>query len=186
MSLLRNNNIQLRLLEPEDLDLLYTWENDSSLWTSGNTVSPYSRYTLKEYIAQSHLNIYEVRQLRLMVELRMSGKGAGLVDIYDFDPHNRKAAVGILVDSQYQRKGIATEALNLLADYAFSFLKLHQLYAYIPVSNEPSKSLFLRCGFIISGILSDWISIDKRFSDVLFVQRINCKNIHGKLFEPTE
>jgi diamine N-acetyltransferase len=173
MTLLRNNNIHLRLLEPEDLDLLYAWENDSSLWISGNTVSPYSRYTLKEYIAQSHLNIYEARQLRLMIELRVSGKGVGLVDIYEFDPHNRKAAVGILVDSQYQGKGIATEALNLLADYAFSFLKLHQLYAYIPVGNKASKALFLRCGFIVSGILADWISIDKGYSDVLFVQRIN-------------
>jgi diamine N-acetyltransferase len=173
MTLLRNDNIHLRLLEPEDLDLLYTWENDSSLWALGSTVSPYSRYTLKEYIVQSHLNIYEARQLRLMTELRASQQGVGLADLYDFDPHNRKAAVGVLVDSQHQRKGIATQALNLLAEYAFSFLKLHQLYAYIPVKNEASKALFRRCGFVVSGTLSDWISIDKGFSDVLFVQRIN-------------
>ncbi|MDR1557224.1 MAG: GNAT family N-acetyltransferase [Tannerellaceae bacterium] len=173
MTLLRNDNLRLRLLEPEDLDLLYAWENDSSLWTSGSTVSPYSRYTLKEYLAESHLNIYEVRQLRLMIELLAPGTAAGLADLYDFDPHNRKAAVGILLDPRHQGKGIATQALNLLADYAFSFLKLHQLYAYIPVGNKPSEALFRRCGFSISGTLSDWISIDKGFSDVLFVQRIN-------------
>lgn len=173
MTLLRNENIRLRLLEPEDLDLLYTWENDSSLWTSGSTVSPYSRYTLKEYIMQSHLNIYEARQLRLLAELRAPRRGVGLADLYDFDPHNRKAAVGILVDSRHQGKGIATQALNLLADYAFSFLKLHQLYAFIPVNNEASKALFLHCGFAVSGTLSDWISTDEGFSDVLFVQRIN-------------
>jgi diamine N-acetyltransferase len=173
MTLLKNDNIRLRPLEPEDLDLLYTWENDSTLWIHGSTISPYSRYTLKEYIAQSHLNIYEARQLRLMIELTWSGESVGLIDLYDFDPHNRKAAVGILIHTAHQRKGIAGEALELLANYAFSFLKLHQLYAYIPANNEPSKALFHRLGFAVSGILTDWVSIDTGFSDVLFVQRIH-------------
>jgi diamine N-acetyltransferase len=63
--------------------------------------------------------------------------------------------------------------LTMLTDYAFSFLKLHQLYAYIPINNKATKSLFLRCGFVVSGILTDWTSIDSGFTDVLFVQRIN-------------
>jgi diamine N-acetyltransferase len=173
MKLLKNDNIRLRPLEPEDLDLLYAWENDSSLWRAGSTVSPYSRYTLREYIAQSHLDIYESRQLRLMIEPLPTGRGAGLADLYDFDPHNRKAAVGILVDAAHQGKGIAGEALELLAQYAFSFLKLHQLYASIPVANAPSRALFRRCGFTPSGTLTDWVSDDSGFTDVLFVQRIN-------------
>ncbi|MDR1646241.1 MAG: GNAT family N-acetyltransferase [Tannerellaceae bacterium] len=174
MTLLSNNNIRLRPLEPEDLDLLYEWENDSSLWTSGSTVSPYSRYTLKKYIAQSHLDIYEIRQLRLMIELiDAPAKGAGLIDLYDFDPHNSKAAIGILVGADHQGKGIAGQALALLVDYAFSFLKLHQLYAYIPVTNKASNNLFRRCGFIPSGTLTDWVSTSEGFTNVLFVQRIN-------------
>jgi diamine N-acetyltransferase len=78
-----------------------------------------------------------------------------------------------LIDSRYQGKGIATEALSLLIDYAFSFLKLHQLYAYIPINNKTTKSLFLRCGFVVSGILADWTSTGSGFTDVLLVQRIN-------------
>jgi diamine N-acetyltransferase len=168
-----NHHIRLRALEPEDIDLLYAWENDTSLWAWGCTVSPYSRYTLKEYIAHSHQNIYEAKQLRLMVEEIESSTGVGVIDLYDFDPHNRKAAVGILTDASCRRKGIATQALNLLTDYAFSFLKLHQLYAYIPAGNEPSQRLFSRCGFSIAGILRDWITTEQGFSDVLFAQQIN-------------
>ncbi|GHT34068.1 N-acetyltransferase [Bacteroidia bacterium] len=171
--MLTNEKIRLRALEPEDLDLLYAWENDTNLWRMGNTLSPYSRYVLKEYIAQSHLNIYELKQLRLMIEQRESGKGIGVVDIYDFDSHNRKAGVGIMLDTEHQGSGLATEALYLLIDYAFSFLKLHQLYAYVSVSNEPSKALFQRCGFSISGKLTDWISTEDGFADVLVIQRMN-------------
>lgn len=173
MALLKNDKILLRALEPEDLDSLYKWENDSSIWSSGNTMSPYSRYVLKEYISQSHLNIYDQKQLRLMVELRETAKAIGIVDIYDFDSHNRKAGVGILLDLEYQRNGIATEAIQLLTDYAFSFLKIHQLYAYIAITNEPSKALFLRCGFTVSGTLCDWISTENGFTDVLVLQRFS-------------
>jgi diamine N-acetyltransferase len=173
MTLLTNDTIKLRALEPEDLDRLYAWENDASLWMSGTTLSPYSRYVLREYISQSHLNIYELRQLRLMIEQISSGACVGMVDLYDFDPHNRKAGVGILLDPQYQHRGIATQALNLLIDYAFSFLKLHQIYAYIPRENKPSQSLFQRCDFMPTGILTDWISTEKGYAEVLIVQRIN-------------
>lgn len=49
--LLSNDRVRLRALEPEDLELLYRWENDPELWEVGNTLAPYSRYILKEYIA---------------------------------------------------------------------------------------------------------------------------------------
>jgi diamine N-acetyltransferase len=170
MALLKNDRILLRALEPEDLDALYEWENDSSIWSSGNTISPYSRYALKEYISQSHLTIYDQKQLRLMIELRETGKAVGIVDIYDFDLHNRKAGISILLDAKFQKNGIATETVKLLTDYAFSFLKIHQLYAYVAVTNEASKVLFLRCGFTVSGTLSDWISAEEGFTDVLVLQ----------------
>ena len=173
MALLKNDKIWLRALEPEDLEKLYEWENDSSIWTLGSTISPYSRYVLKEYIAQSHLGIYEQKQLRLMIELREGSKPLGVMDLYDFDPHNKRAGVGILLDHKYQGKGIASESLSLMMDYAFSFLKLHQLYAYISTGNERSKSLFLRCGFTVSGMFSEWISTENGYADVLILQRIN-------------
>jgi diamine N-acetyltransferase len=172
MALLKNDRIILRALEPEDLDALYKWENDSSIWSSGNTTSPYSRYVLKEYISQSHLTIYDQKQLRLMIEWRETGKAIGMVDLYDFDLHNKKAGVSILLDTNFQKIGIATEAIKLLTDYAFSFLKIHQLYAYIAVTNEASKALFLRCGFTVSGTLTDWALGEDGFTDVLVLQCI--------------
>ena len=38
-------SINFRAMEPEDLDLLYTIENDTKLWNIGVTSVPYSRYT---------------------------------------------------------------------------------------------------------------------------------------------
>lgn len=162
----------MRALEPEDLDLLYRWENDPELWEIGNTLAPYSRYTLKEYIAGSDRSIYESRQLRLMIEERATGASIGIVDLFDFDPHPGRAACGILLDRRYQGHGFATEALRLLMEYAYTFLKLHQLYAHIPVGNEPSTNLFTRLGFVEAGILKDWIRTTRGYADVRIMQSV--------------
>ncbi|RHJ83271.1 GNAT family N-acetyltransferase [Parabacteroides sp. AM08-6] len=172
MDLLQNENIRLRALEPEDLELLYHWENNPEWWELGSTISPYSRYMLKEYIAGAHRDIYEQRQLRLMIDFLPMNATIGMIDLYDFEPHHHRAGIGILIDPLYQKKGLATEALVLLEKYAFSFLKLHQLYVHIPTKNESSKALFACCGYTITGILTDWIVAEDGYSDVLTMQKI--------------
>ena len=169
---LENKKIKLRAPEPEDLDVLYKWENDTELWSLGGTLAPYSRYDLKQYIL-SEKDIYETKQLRFIIENIADKKAVGTIDLYDFDPHNQRAAVGIMVDSAYQGNGLATEALNLLCEYAFSFLKLHQLFAYVPVKNESSKKIFDNCGFKDRGLLSDWIQAADGYEDVQIVSLIS-------------
>ena len=164
MNLLQNKTVCLRAPEPEDLELLYSWENNPEWWEIGNTLAPYSRYLLKEYIAESHRGIFDLKQLRLMIDLCSTGATVGMLDLYDFDP-------------LYQKNGLATEALELLAEYAFSYLKLHQLFVHIPIDNEPSKALFARCGFTVTGILTDWITTKDGYSDVLTMQKINERNL---------
>ena len=107
-----------------------------------------------------------------MIDLCATGATVGMLDLYDFDPHHRRAGVGILVDPLYQKNGLATEALELLVGYAFSYLKLHQLFLHIPIGIEASKALFTRCGFTVTGILADWIATKDGYSDVLIMQRI--------------
>jgi len=72
--LLENEKLRLRAVEPQDLDRLYVWENNPALWIVGNTRQPYSKYALKQYILQSDKDIYESRQLRLMMEIKFPAK----------------------------------------------------------------------------------------------------------------
>ena len=85
MNLLQNKTVCLRAPEPEDLELLYSWENNPEWWEIGNTLAPYSRYLLKEYIAESHRGIFDLKQLRLMIDLCSTGKKgfAGFVTYRD-------------------------------------------------------------------------------------------------------
>lgn len=171
-SLLENEILRLRALEPEDLDVLYAWENDSELWELGSSIAPFSRYILKQYIIDSKEDIFQNKQLRLMIELKEKSKAIGTVDLYDVDVFHQRAGVGILLDKAQRGNGFAFQSLQLLEKYAFGFLPLHQLYAHIPERNTPSVELFKSAGYVLSGTLKSWVRKGLRFEDVLVMQKI--------------
>lgn len=177
MTLLRNNSIRLRALEPEDLDILYRWENNTDLWRYGSTLAPFSRFILKEYIAESHRDIYETRQVRFMAERIDTQQPIGLADLFDFDPHHRRAAIGLLIDMPFQQQGFGWQTMQILQEYAFSFLQLHQLYAHIPVQNEYCIKLFNRLGYLLQGTFKDWLLTDEGYADIALYQKINSKKV---------
>ena len=148
--LLKNIQIELRAVEPEDLDILYKWENETSLWIHGNTLAPYSKLVLRQYINDAlEMDIYQSKQLRLMIDLPEEKATIGTLDLYDIDAHNRRAGLGILIDEKFRQRGFAQQALELMSNYAFNFLYLHQIYAYISESNTKSISLFEKAGYYL-------------------------------------
>lgn len=158
MITLKGEHISLRALEPSDLDFLYYLENEEALWEVSNTQVPYSRFILKEYLDNSHRDIYEVKQLRLVICKTESNNPIGFVDFYDFDPRNNRVGVGIVIFPKNDRqKGFALEALNLSCNYAFRHLKIHQVFAGITEDNEASIKLFQKAGFENNGFKKDWI-----------------------------
>ena len=170
-NLLQNNKVKLRALEPEDLEYLYLWENDTSLWEHSNTLSPYSRYVIKNYIENSHRDIFEAKQQRFMIECVQRQSVMGIIDLFDVDFYNLRAGVGILIaEEKNRKKGYAGEALNLLIKYAFQHLHLNQLYCNINENNHISLKLFQGHGFVITGKKIAWTKSSEKMDDVFFLQ----------------
>lgn len=175
--ILESEHLKLRALEPEDLELLYEWENDTRIWIHGNSLSPYSKLTLRQYISDARImDIYQAKQLRLMITIKMDNMTIGTIDLYDFDIRNRRMGLGILIDERYRRKNYASETLEIIKEYAFSFLGIHQLYAYISSDNKGSIKLFTRAGFSKSGTLKEWIHSVEGFKNVYIFQLIGKKS----------
>lgn len=172
MQLLLGERIRLRALEPQDVATLYQWENDTAIWVASNTQVPFSKFVLEQYIAASHLDLHTNKQLRLMITTK-EGLDVGAIDLFDFDSQHQRAGIGILVAEKIDRgKGYATEALNLLIQYCFTQLHLHQLYCNITIDNEASIQLFKKHNFAITGIKKDWIRVGDSFVDELLLQLV--------------
>ena len=171
-NLLSFGKISLRPLEPEDIDLLYRWENDTEVWTVSNTKTPYSKYILAQYIKESAKDIYETKQLRLIIQ-NENQEAIGAIDLFDFEPYHLRAGVGILIHNEGDRnKGYATDALKALSGYVIETLGLRQLYANISEDNLKSINLFEKCGFIKVGTKKQWLKISDGWKDEILFQKI--------------
>lgn len=168
---LKNDRITLRSPEPEDLELMYAMENDTTLWSVGNATLPYSRYTLRAYLEQSRQDLFSEHQARFVIELA-GGETAGMIDLAEYDPLNSRAEVCIGLLGRHRGKGIATETMQLLCEYAFKKLHIHQLYAYVPQWNNESITLFEKNGFEKSALLRQWQRNENGYNDVFLMQKI--------------
>lgn len=171
MKTLQGDNLLLRPLETEDLGILYNWENDPGNWQVSQTITPFSKQLLKKYIENSHLDIFQVKQLRLVVSLKNTYQAVGLIDLFDFDPFHQRAGIGVLIGREEDRnKGYAGEALRILLDYCFNTLILNQVYCNILESNKSSQRLFINAGFEKTGTKKSWQRITSGWEDEHFFQ----------------
>lgn len=173
-----NNQIKIRALEPDDIDLLYKWENDETIWYVSNTFTPFSKHILQKYIENSHLDIFETKQLRLMIDVvandKKTVKTIGSVDLFEFDPFHNRAGIGILIgETDERKKGYASVALDKMILYAFEILRLHQLFCNISEDNSESLALFMKKGFEITGTKKQWLKSKDGYKNVCFLQIFN-------------
>ncbi len=173
--LLRDKKIILRALEPEDLEFLYSCENNPEIWHVSNTLTPFSKYILKQYLETSQNDIYTNKQLRLIItKIDDPSAPIGAIDLFDFDPFHMRAGIGILIcDEQNRNMGFGSAALNLLITYCFQHLHLHQLYCNISINNSKSIELFKNAGFTICGTKKKWLKTIDGWEDELFLQLLN-------------
>jgi len=170
--LLSNDIVTLRALEPTDLEMLYRWENDTALWTVSDTIAPYSREALWQYLQNNTGDLYAQRQLRLMITLTSDGSPVGTIDFLNFDPLNNRAELGLFITNEMRGRGLGRQALDLLTTYARDHIGLRQLYVYIAVDNEVCLKLFDSYGYRRSGTLQSWVKRGNDYRDVVLMQMI--------------
>lgn len=171
MATLIGKHINLRALEPSDLDFLFSIENNESFWELSNTQLPYSKHILLNYINNAHQDIYEAKQYRFVI-CNTEDTPIGTIDLFDFDPQHFKVGVGILILPQHQNKGLGAEALELVIDYAFTYLNIHQIFANITSDNLKSIALFENFKFKKAGEKKDWLFVNGKFKNEILYQLI--------------
>lgn len=169
--MLRSAEVSLRALEDTDLSFLYELENDAAVWGVGSdTLTPVSRYNLRRYLDNAAADFYEVRQLRLVICAHAGNRAVGTIDVFDFQPHHRRAAVGIMVAHNERRHGYAAAALHLLIGYARYTLQLHQIYCTVAAGNTASLKLFRSVGFQRVGVRRQWLRSGSGWQDAVEMQ----------------
>ncbi len=169
---LQGQHISLRALEPADLEVLYKWENNPAIWKVSNTLAPFSKFVLEQYLVNAHEDIFTAKQIRLLI-CDKENMPIGTIEVFDFDALNSRVGIGIMIEDNSQNKGYAHDALEVLIKYCFEILMLKQIYCNISASNERSVHLFKKLGFTEAGLKKSWNKIAQNtFEDEFILQLV--------------
>ncbi len=164
------NRIFLRKVEPRDKEKLLVWENDPAHWLVSGTRAPYSSETIDIFI-RSTQDLFLTGQLRLLACLTSTNEAVGAIDLFAFEPVHLNAGVGILIDKNFQKKGLATESLNQLDVYCRENFSLKNLWCNVLSENVASLKLFSTCGYREVGVKKAWFNNGENWLDEYFYQK---------------
>ncbi|MBR4147706.1 MAG: GNAT family N-acetyltransferase [Bacteroidales bacterium] len=171
MMFISEDNISLRVAEPEDAVQIYDWENDRAVWRISETSTPPSLFQVEQFLL-GNSDLVANRQLRLMIEAAGHEKPVGCIDLFDYNPLHGRVGIGVLVEEPCRRNGYAYRAIKLCLQYLFEDVMVHQVHCLIDELNEESLRLFEKLGFTRCGSRKDWIKTPQGYVDVCFYQII--------------
>ena len=169
--MLEGNKIKLRPIEPWDVDKILEWENNHKNWRVSNTLVPFSKELIMQYI-NSAQDIYSVKQVRFIITQVDDLVPIGSIDIFEFDAKHQRAGVGILIEEAHRGKGDALEALSLLDEYALNVVGIRNLFCNILEDNTQSQALFTKAGYVEVGRKINWFNDQIDWLDEIMYQKV--------------
>lgn len=153
--------------EKDDLEKYRTWVNDVKVAYSIDRATPVTKHEHENWysdlIRNKNATVFAIKTIS-------ENQYIGNVWLWDINWRHHKAEVRILVgDEDHYGKGLGTESLKLMANFAFNKLNLNRLYAYIIAANIRANKAFEKAGFTVEGILRKDRYIDGMYQDVLLM-----------------
>jgi RimJ/RimL family protein N-acetyltransferase len=146
--------------------LLMNYNVSKHLWEIPN---PYSIDDALEFIKCANSDFNTLKALHFAIESKIiprsrnNLKFVGTISVKNIDLVNKKAYLGYWIGEQYWGRGIATECLKLIIDYAFSAeLGLKQLCAYVFPENKASMRVLEKNGMNKIGEVNEYHKLSGR------------------------
>lgn len=139
-SSLKGKRIYLRKIIPDDKVTILRWSKNAIYhkWANIAKVD-----TILQ--AQKNVSLYIKRPYSYAICLNTTNKMIGIIELYKRTTNSKE--LGYLLDQKFWRKGLMSEALSLILDYAFNNLHLKEIWAGLYTDNVPSKKLLEKFGF---------------------------------------
>ena len=95
------------------------------------------------------------------------GAIVGTVGFHRFDWANRATSIGYWLAADHEGRGLMTEAVRTLVEYAFEIRSLHRIEIAAAVDNARSRAIPERLGFQEEGIRREAERVGGRYLDLV-------------------
>jgi RimJ/RimL family protein N-acetyltransferase len=150
---LQGKRVRLRGPRNDDADALFALFSDPAVMRYWSR-PPMTTLGEAQGLVGEMLDSFEQRSLfNWMVTARDDDSVIGTCTLFRIDPRHRHAEIGYALRSDHWGRGIASEAVALVLDWAFRRLDLQRVEADIDPRNDGSRQLLARLGFSSEGVM---------------------------------
>jgi len=167
--MITGKRIYLRELNEADVSYVYrTWLNDPAvnkfLGPKKTTLDELKRIVKEKFLGSKKTTLDELKQyvkerkknkncLFMGIFLKENKEHIGNIKLEPIDFDNKRTIIGILIGNKnFWGKGMGTEAIKLLVNYAFSNLGLKEINLGVLSTNKAAIKAYKKAGFQINEI----------------------------------
>src|SRR4051812_34732912 len=150
IEIIGQRGVSLRTLVPANAAALADIANDPAIaaCVRDSFPSPYTLISAQEFIqfaaTQTHLYAWGIFENDTLV---------GVISLtQQEDIYRHSAEIGYWLGTAFHGRGIVTEAIDLVCQYAFNQLNLIRIFAGVFENNIASQKALLKNGFVMEGI----------------------------------
>ncbi|TWF45293.1 RimJ/RimL family protein N-acetyltransferase [Chitinophaga polysaccharea] len=144
------NDVKLKAIERSDLEDMAVLANDPAVAANLRDTFP-SPYSLKD--AEEFLSLIEQGKLNHVWGIYAKDKIAGAITLTpQTDIYRHSAEIGYWLGAPFHGKGIMTEAVSLLTEYAFREMNILRIYAGVFAYNEDSQKVLMKSGYHLEAV----------------------------------
>ncbi len=171
---LETERLLLRRVNLEDVEEIFILRSDPII--NKNSLRPLitKKEEALEFIEKLEKSLLENEGIAWMIcEIEKPKKVIGHIGIWRLIKEHYRGEIGYLLHTDFQGKGIMSEAIKVVIDYGFNQLKLHTIEAQVSPKNQPSQNVLERNGFEKEGYLKENFFAKGQFHDTLLYSLIN-------------
>ncbi len=151
--MMETDRLILRKIKPDDYLMMFSnWaclEECSEFfpWSAVKDIDIYKE-RVTSWIANYDNGLY----FNWIIESKNSKEVIGIINLHNVDEDNRIAETSYILCPGYWGKGIMTEALKRVLQYAFEEIGLNRVQADVFRGNYASEKVLLKCGMQKEGV----------------------------------
>lgn len=157
--------VTLRAATDADTDVLYAIASDLDTWEERGPEPP-APLTRAAHLARRERLAGDPNASGAFV-IDVAGEAVGSVSMFGRDDLARHAEVGIALLPKVRGRGIGTEALRQLVEFAFVRCNLRRLHLQLIASNAAARRAYEKCGFTVEGHLREHAWVRGSYEDII-------------------
>jgi len=125
------------------------------------------------------ISTHAIQNALFLIVNKSTNKRIGSIGLHRIDWKNRNATTGTLIgNTQYQSKGLGSDAKMLLLNWAFNELGLNKVESRVIAFNERSLGYAKKCGYEVVGRLKRHIFREGQWHDEIILE------VHSDAWQP--